>query len=210
MADQPPEPERRVENQRLAYYKNHADAAFLDERWKTHLSREAYTDAARGNLGMFEKSFARYLPRQGRILEAGCGLGQPVLALRERGYDAEGVEWGSETMRAVRELHPDLPIRVGDVTRLSVLDATYGANISLGVVQHRSEGPEPFLQEAHRVLAPVGVALNSVPYFHALRRLKARLGLYRGHTHGLEFYQYAFAEEEFTALPKAVRFEIVD
>jgi len=204
------EAERKVEGQRLVYYLYTADADFWDNHWRIHLSPEIYKRAEQGNLGRLEDPFTRYLPRQGRILEAGCGLGQYVLALRARGYEAEGVEWGTETVRTVRELWPDLPIRVGDVTNLDVPDGYYAAYISLGVVEHRQEGPEPFLHEAWRVLAPGGVVLISVPYLHPLRRLKARLGLYRGRTDGLEFYQYAFTREEFSDIVREAGFEILE
>jgi SAM-dependent methyltransferase len=202
--------QRCVEGQRLAYYMTIAGAEFWDQHWQVHFSPQVYNWAERGALGWFEEPFTSYLPRQGRILEAGCGLGQYVLALRVRGYNAEGVEWGAETVKAVRALYPDLPIRVGDVTRLEVPDGYYSGYISLGVVEHRQEGPEAFLQEACRVLEPGGVALISVPYLHPLRRLKARLGLYRGRPDGLDFYQYAFTEADFTALLQAAGFKIID
>jgi len=202
--------ERCVEKQRLAYYLDAVGLDFWEQHWKVYLSRENYAAAERGHLGCFEEPFTRYLPRQGRVLEAGCGLGQYTLALRVRGYDAEGVDWAPETVEAVRAMYPDLPIRVGDATHLEVPDGYYSGYISLGVVEHHREGPEPFLREACRVLKPGGVALISVPYFHPLRRLKAWLGLYRGRPDGLEFYQYAFTETEFAALLRAAGFEIID
>ena len=201
--------ERRVENRRLAYYRDVADADFWDQHWRIHLSPQAYAEAQRGQLGWFEEPFIRYLPQSGRILEAGCGLGQYVLALRVRGYDVEGVEWGAETVGAVRALYPGLPIRVGDVTRLEVPDGWYSGYISLGVVEHCQAGPELFLQEAWRVLEMNGAAFFSVPYFHPLRRLKARLGLYRGRPDGLKFYQYAFTEADFAARLRSAGFRIV-
>lgn len=200
---------RRVEEQRLVYYRSQADAAFWDTHWQAHLSVERYRGAECGRLGWLEPLVA-YLPKQGRILEAGCGLGQYVLALRVRDYDAEGVEWGAETVQAVHTLYPDLPIWVGDVTRLEVPDGYYSGYISLGVVEHRQEGPEPFLKEAYRVLAPGGMALISVPYFHPLRRLKAWLELYRDQVDDLEFYQYAFTESEFAGFLREAGFKIVD
>jgi SAM-dependent methyltransferase len=202
--------ERRVEGQRLAYYLDVADIDFWEQHWKTYLSPALYQAAERGHLGWFEEPFIRYLPRPGRILEAGCGLGQHVLALRARSYDVEGVEWSSETVKAVRALYPDLPIRVGDVTRLDVPDGHYDGYISLGVVEHRQDGPEPFLQEACRVLRAGGVALISVPYFHYLRRLKARLGLYRGRSDDLGFYQYVFTGAELASLLQNAGFEVID
>jgi SAM-dependent methyltransferase len=201
---------RRVEGQRLVYYRARPDATFWDNHWKIHFSAQTYTQVENGSLKVFEKPFVRYLPQSGRILEAGCGLGQYVLALRARGYDAEGVEWAGKTVQAVQARYPDLPIRVGDVTHLEVADETYRGYISLGVVEHRQAGPEPFLREAYRVLAPGGVALISVPHFHPLRRLKAHWGLYRGQPDGLEFYQYAFTRAEFAACLQAVGFSITD
>jgi SAM-dependent methyltransferase len=199
---------RRVERGRLAYYLAAADAGYWDGHWRQWLAPEAYRLARSGGLGRFESLFTAHLPKQGRILEAGCGLGQFVLALRVRGYDAEGVEWGADTVARVRQIVSDLPIRVGDVTRLDVPDGWYSAYISLGVVEHRREGPEPFLREAFRVLEPGGVALISVPSFHALRRFKARLGLYRANTDGLDFYQYAYANEEFSGLLEGAGFRV--
>ena len=62
---------RRVEKQRLVYYLSAADAAFWDQHRKKYVSLEHYAGAERGDLGEFEKPFTRYLPKQGRILEAG-------------------------------------------------------------------------------------------------------------------------------------------
>ncbi len=205
----PGETARWVEEQRLVYYRSQPDAAFWDAHWRTHLASEIYRGAAQGYLGCFDGPFTRYLPKHGRIVEAGCGLGQHVLALRVRGYEVDGVEWGAETVKAVQARFPNLPVRVGDVTQLDVPDGYYSGYVSLGVVEHRQEGPEPFLHEAHRVLAPGGVACISVPWVHPLRRLKARLGLYRGKSAGLAFYQYAFTVAELALLLQSAGFKII-
>ena len=158
-----PQGARRVENGRLVWYSRRADASYWDHYWSAQVSPQTYRAAEAGKLGSFQQVFSRFLPRSGRILEAGCGVGQIVLALRVLGYDAEGVEWGQETVQSVKSLIPDLPIRVGDVTKLGVPDAWYAAYISVGVVEHRRDGPQPFLSEAWRVLQPGGIALISVP-----------------------------------------------
>ena len=77
-------------------------------------------------------------------------------------------------------------------------------------MEHCKKGPEPFLKEAYRILKNDGVAIISVPCFHPLRRLKARLGFYRGQSNGLEFYQYAFTKLEFSSLLHAAGFTIID
>jgi SAM-dependent methyltransferase len=144
------------------------------------------------------------------ILEAGCGLAQFVIALRKLGYDARGVDYGAQTVSMVRERYPDLPIEVGDVTSLDKEDGYFSAYISLGVMEHDQNGPDIFLKEASRLLGSDGVALISVPYQNPLRRLKAKLGLYRDDPADLEFYQYAYSSHEFTRYLHQYGFVVVE
>jgi SAM-dependent methyltransferase len=37
-------------------------------------------------------AFLRYLPRSGRVLDAGCGSGRDALAVREAGFDVEAFD----------------------------------------------------------------------------------------------------------------------
>ena len=75
-------------------------------------------------------------------------------------------------------------------------DNQYDAYISIGVVEHRIDGPEPFLVEANRVLKPGGIAFISVPYVNPLRRFKSLLGCYKHQVTEKEiFYQYAFQKK---------------
>ena len=210
MAQPTQKAERRVEDGRLVYYLRPADISFWEQHWQTHFSPDVYRRAEKGALGMLEEPLTRWLPKKGRILEAGCGLGRFVLALRARGYDAEGVEWTRETVEMVHSARPDLAVRVGDVRNLEVPDGHYAGYVSLGVVEHQRDGAEPILREAWRVLAHGGVTLVAVPWFNPLRRLKARLGFYRGKREGLDFYQFALREKELTGILAGVGFQIVD
>jgi SAM-dependent methyltransferase len=201
---------RRLEQGRLAYYRQAATAEHWDEVWEARISPDYYAAAQDGHIGLpeLERLWREYLPRTGRILEAGCGPGHVVLALRARGYDAEGVEYAIATVQRALSILPDLPIRWGDVTALDVDDATYAAYLSFGVVEHRREGPEPFFREAHRILKPDGLAFFSVPHLHPLRRWRASLS--RASVGDLAFYQYAFAPAEFDKLLRAAGFSVLD
>jgi SAM-dependent methyltransferase len=82
------------------------------------------------------------------------------------------------------------------------------AVISIGVVEHRYAGPEPFLQEMNRVLKQNGLILISVPYFNPLRRWRASQGAYQDDVSNMDFYQYAFTRKEFCKLLVQSGFEI--
>ena len=151
-----------------------------------------------GRLGEMEK-LVPHLPTDGPILEAGCGLGQLVYALDERGYEIEGVDYAADTVAAVQAAAPHLKLRVGDVYNLDVADGHYAAYISIGVFEHLPAGPGAGLRETRRVLRPGGVALIALPH---LNRERARwLGrvpeIELGAAHkGFDFYQYYYAEDE--------------
>ncbi len=139
----------------------------------------------------------RNLPRTGRVLEAGCGLGQYVLLLRERGRLAVGADWSLEALRA--GARAGAPVSVMDLRTLGIATGAVTAYLSLGVVEHDPEGPDAILREAARVVPAGGRLLLSVPYWNGARRLatpylrrRARLT----HAAGGQFYQYAFTRRE--------------
>lgn len=129
---------------RLAYYRQAATADHWDKVWQRQDTQQLFADAKQGELGYYEYIFPHYLPKAGKILEAGSGLGQFVIALRQRGYDAEGVDYAKETIKFLNEKFPGQPFRVGDVTHLDVPDGFYSGYISLGVMEHIKEGPTRF------------------------------------------------------------------
>ena len=139
----------------------------------------------------------RHLPAGGRLLEAGCGLGQYVLLFRERGRAAVGADWSQESLRAGARL--GAPLAAMDLRALAVVTGGIAAYLSLGVVEHDPDGPDAILREAARVVPSGGALLLSVPYWNGVRRLAAPyLRRQARHTReaGGQFYQYAFTRRE--------------
>ena len=201
---------RVVQEGRLAYYKDRADRNYWDNHWDSLDTTSYYRKACNGHLGYLDDILTSYLPKKGRILEAGCGLGKFVLVLRQRGYAVEGVEWAPQTVAMVNARFPDLPVSTGDVCHLEEEDQAFSAYISLGVVEHREAGPQPFIEEAYRILQPTGVAIFTVPWFSPLRKVKGFLGLYaKRKPADAEFYQYAFTKREFALFLQASHFCVV-
>jgi SAM-dependent methyltransferase len=182
----------------LAYYSVAADREFWTEHWGGHSVHELLTLARHSPL---TELIVAALPRGARVLEAGCGLGQYVLLLRERGWPAIGVDWSVDALTAGRRARP-APLAAMDLTRLALRDGAVTAYVSLGVVEHDAAGPDAIIAEARRVLAPGGTLVISVPYVNGVRRLTAPWIRRRSRAlaaAGGHFYQYAFSRRELLA-----------
>lgn len=151
------------------------------------------------------KHLTTYLSRTGLILEGGCGLGQYVIYLRERGFDVIGGDFSLNALYAHKRHVADTPLVALDLRHLPLADGQLAGHVSLGVVEHLEEGPQSILREIYRTLAPGGLLLLSVPWVNGSRRLLASLIRRRQARYeaaGAAFYQYAYSQREITAFLK--------
>ena len=119
--------------------------------------------------------FTRVLPKNGKILEGGCGLAPYLIKLRQLGFDVIGVDYNRGPIEKVLLHDPSLPVSLGDVARLQFPDGYFEGYLSLGVIEHFSEGPQQAIREAHRVLKRRGVFVVVVPIRNIFMDLKAPL-----------------------------------
>jgi SAM-dependent methyltransferase len=138
--------------------------------WDRHSVAE---EAAACSQRSIVSAFMEHLPKNERIVEAGCGLGAWVIFLSEQGYRIEGIDNNREVIEELKAWNPDLSVREGDIRRLPYRDETLGAYISLGVVEHFEEGCDAALHEAYRVLKPGGLIFLTVPLVNTFRRFIA-------------------------------------
>jgi SAM-dependent methyltransferase len=193
----------------LAYYARAATEAFWTEHWGGQ-DTSGLVDIARTSplTAIIEAA----LPASGRILEAGCGLGQYVVLMRERGRCAIGADWSVDALLRCRAAAPGTPLAAMDLARLAVHSASVDAYVSLGVVEHDPAGPGRLLEEAARVLAPRGRLIVSVPYWNGVRKLGTlhlRRAGRRVRASGGEFYQFAFSRREVRAALEAHGFRVL-
>lgn len=198
-------------NGRLLWFRAEADEAHWYRHWADKVRSDYYSAARELPLGASQlgRTIAETFDPKGRLLEAGCGAGWYVAALDSHGFDVEGIEYSKMLVDLVNRTAPELAVRFGDATHLGESDGSYSSYLSIGVVEHRETGPEPFLQEAFRLLRPGGRAIVTVPGFGPIRRIKARLGGYRAQRSDLPpFYQFGFDVAELASLIEAVGFRI--
>jgi SAM-dependent methyltransferase len=190
-----------VSHGRIAWHGEQSDEQYWYNYWKARLDADYYLSAEAKPLASDElgKVLLQSMPPQGLHLEAGCGAGYWVAALKHHGFNIEGIEYTQNLVELVHSVYPQLPIRWGNALNIDTPNDYYDSYLSFGVVEHRIEGPEPFLAEAYRILKPQGKIVISVPFFGPIRRLKSWLSLYDTKQPVLPFFQYGFTQRQFTA-----------
>jgi ubiquinone/menaquinone biosynthesis C-methylase UbiE len=110
------------------------------------------------------KQVERLAPGPGlRVLDAGCGRGEVLLACARRGAEVAGVDFSEAAVEITRETlaeYPDADIRQGDITDLPWPDDSFDRIQNSDVMEHL-DPPQtvPALSELRRVLKPGGFLL---------------------------------------------------
>jgi len=181
---------------RLLFFKTKANSDFWDKHWKKYDLKKSITKSKNNNFII--KNTKKFL-KTGRILEGGCGRGDKVYCLQENGYDAYGVDYALKTIEKIKTALPELKVSVADVRKLPFEDNFFDGYWSLGVIEHFYEGYLDILKEMKRVVRKGGYIFLTFPYMSPLRKLKAKLGLYKkldkNKINKNEFYQYALNPE---------------
>jgi len=112
------------------------------------------------------------LPKDKYILEGGCGIGPYLAHFHGLGYSIIGVDYNVEPLKKIKEFNKNLLVSCADVLRLPFKDSSFGAYISLGVIEHFTEGPQAAIKEAYRVISDKGYFIVQVPRISVLRKIK--------------------------------------
>ena len=161
--------------------------------------------------------YLRVLPKGQKILEGGCGLAPYLIRLRQLGFDVEGIDYNQEPIAKVLAFDPALPVRVGDVAAIPYPDGFFGGYLSLGVIEHFTEGPAKAIREARRVLKTDGVFLVAVPQNHLFMRSLAPLTFFKhnpflrrflGKSADNHYWEQYFKRDELKAMLEREGFDV--
>ncbi|MDD5433620.1 MAG: class I SAM-dependent methyltransferase [Candidatus Pacebacteria bacterium] len=186
------------ENKRLLLFEKKATIDFWDKHWQS--DDFAKTVRYGKNSRLIKKFTTRFLKKDAKILEGGCGTGQNVYTLGRLGYDCYGVDFAAGTIEEIKQYFPELKIDVQDLKKLNFPNCFFDGYWSLGVIEHNFEGYGDILAEAARVIKPKGYLFLTFPFMSPLRQAKAYLGLYPLLTARKDetdnFYEFIFDQNE--------------
>jgi SAM-dependent methyltransferase len=124
-----------------------------------------------------------------RLLDVGCGFGGFVAAMRERGWDAEGVDPSPAVVAAAAKR--GRPVRLGTLEGLQGECGGYDAITMFYVLEHLPD-PLAALEKAWRLLSRGGMIVIRVPHTTPIVRLLAPVGL-GGGLYDPPFHLYDFS-----------------
>ena len=132
-------------------------------RYTNDMSFQSYNFIVRREhvLQLFDK-------RQGRYLDAGCGSGDFIPALLERGGEVFAIDVAAQMISQAKarfcalDSTQRLHLFQTDVTNLDFPENYFDAIIAVGLIEYLSID-EPVLEEFYRVLKPGGILILTVP-----------------------------------------------
>ena len=105
----------------------------------------------------------------GRILDVGASNGSFLLALDGTRWERVGVEFIGEVVNLVRERHPDLDLKTGEIHSVDIEPHSLDMITFWHVFEHLYE-PQRVLARVAELLKPGGKVILSVPNFASFQR----------------------------------------
>jgi len=104
--------------------------------------------------------FAEEVRGRGLVADLGCGPGHVARYLHDQGVTMIGIDLSPQMIEEARRLNPELEFKVGDMRKLSLLDASFVGVIAFYSIVHLAPDELPaIMAELRRVLMPGGLIL---------------------------------------------------
>lgn len=125
------------------------EAISWDER-----SKAMWTSGSRKTIIPF---FNKHIPKEGHVVDLGCGSGYGTYLLKKSGYDVSGIDLSEEMIRLAKENLAEMKIsfQTGNVDALPFSDQSISSFLMINVIEWTKD-PLHTLNELKRVLKPGG------------------------------------------------------
>jgi len=138
----------------------------LEEVWKEqgYLELEDRFRGTRDEITGRMELYLPYLVDKGEILDLGCGRGESLALLRDRGVPARGIDSSEEMIGQCRK--QDLEVKQGDLFEIlnDLPEGQLGGVVSFHVIEHLpAESIDRLVRLAWRALRPGGVLVLETP-----------------------------------------------
>ena len=108
----------------------------------------------------FLDHFTERLDDGSRVLDAGCGPGEPITRTLSERFEVVGVDFSREQLRLACDGVPEATFAQQDLTTLGFADESFDGIVSYYALIHvPREHDRAVLADLHRLLKPSGVAL---------------------------------------------------
>jgi ubiquinone/menaquinone biosynthesis C-methylase UbiE len=123
-----------------------------------------YAEKVRGLVPMNElEKFVNYMPREGLVLDIGCGSGVAAKNLYEKGLQVFGIDLSMPLIEEAKKESPKSFFEKMDMKKMVYVDNSFDGIWNVASLLHLEKKDVPTaLSEAYRVLKPEGVMYLSI------------------------------------------------
>jgi len=154
---------------------------YYEHYWE---NRAGYSGDSQGyaqNFRNWMRAELKALPRDARILEVGCGDGSFTKDLATFSSNVTAIDISAEQVEQNKRAYPQIDFRQHDVAELfPFADRTFDIIWCSEVLEHLFD-PAYALQEMHRIMAPGGKLLVTVPHHGFFKNLLITLFKWDAH-----------------------------
>lgn len=147
---------------------------------------------------LLNRALSTYVSKGGKVVDIGGGIGDTLLGIGG-GWTLAGIEYAKQSARAAQaRLSGKAGIVISAGHAVPIASGAAQGAICLEVIEHL-EDDAAALREIHRLLAPGGILIASVPYRYWFKQYLPLMGHYRH-----------YRREDFVSLLERCEFEVVE
>jgi len=183
-----------------------------DEFWQRHWSevKEDVTELKNVNeypLHLVDK----YVDKEKRIIELGCGLGRVLKHYHYKGYAIEGIEYDKYCVDRLKSEDKNLKVERASITDLPYKNKSFDIAMAFGILGHLENDMEKAFLEVNRVLREGSLLAGSLCYDNLGRMIFRLINFIKRLTTKREkhFYTYLFTKDEIIQTLSRFGFEVL-